>query len=67
MSGAPLPVKADAEPATALESPSQPPCACAPPAPANDRRSIQRRLRLLPMLVTLMIAAIGAGAAWLMW
>ena len=35
--------------------------------PANDRGSIQRRLRLLPILVTLMVAVLGAGAAWLLW
>jgi RND family efflux transporter MFP subunit len=66
-SGAPPPVKAGAEPAAALESSSLPPSARASPAPANDRRSIRRRLRLLPMLLTLMVAAAGAGAAWLMW
>ena len=66
-SEAPPPVKGGAEPAAVVESPSQPPSARALPAPPNDHRSIQRRLRLLPMLVTLVIAAVGAGAAWLMW
>ena len=65
-SGAPPQVKAGAEPA-ALEFSSRPPSARAPPPPANDRRSIRRRLRLLPILLTLVIAAAGAGAAWLMW
>ena len=65
-SGAPPQVKAGAEPA-ASEFSSQPPSARAPPVPSKDRRSIRCRLRLLPMLVTLAIAAAGAGAAWLMW
>jgi RND family efflux transporter MFP subunit len=34
---------------------------------AYDQRSIQRRLRVLPMLVTLAVAAIGAGAVWILW
>ena len=58
-SGAPPQVKVGAEPA-ASEFSSQPPSARAPPVPSNDRRSIRRRLRLLPMLVTLAIAAVGA-------
>ena len=36
-------------------------------AAPNDRRSVRRRLRLLPMLLTLVVAAVGAGAAWLLW
>jgi RND family efflux transporter MFP subunit len=35
--------------------------------PANDRRSIQRRLRLLPILATLAVAAIGTAASALLW
>jgi RND family efflux transporter MFP subunit len=35
--------------------------------PANDPPSIRRRLRLLPMLVTLVVAAFGAVAVWLLW
>jgi RND family efflux transporter MFP subunit len=62
--GATPQVKAGDDPAAStLEAPS----AGGPPAPSNDRRSIRRRLRLLPMLVTLVVAAVGAGAAWLMW
>jgi RND family efflux transporter MFP subunit len=64
-SEAPLPVKSDS---VAPASPSElPPQLSGSPAPANDRRSIQRRLRLLPLLVTLVVAAFGAAAAWLLW
>src|SRR3984893_4698401 len=64
-SEAPLPVKSDAgAPAPPSELPPQ---LSGSPAPANDRRSIQRRLRLLPLLVTLVVAAFGAAAAWLLW
>jgi RND family efflux transporter MFP subunit len=66
-SGVPPQVKAVAEPAAALELPAQPPPVGGPPTLSNDRRSIRRRLSLLPMLVTLVVAAVGAGAAWLMW
>jgi multidrug resistance efflux pump len=51
--------------------PTSPQSSTPPPkpvvAPANDGPSIQRRLRLLPMLATLAIAAIGCCAAWLLW
>jgi RND family efflux transporter MFP subunit len=33
----------------------------------NDRRSIQRRLRLLPVLATMSVATIGIAAAALLW
>lgn len=36
-------------------------------APTNDRRSIQRRLRVLPILLTLMMATLGGAAMWLLW
>ncbi len=36
-------------------------------APANDPPSIQRRLRLLPILATLAVAVTGGSAAWLLW
>jgi multidrug efflux pump subunit AcrA (membrane-fusion protein) len=65
LEGPPL-VKAGAAPAAASELPSQP-RAVGPRAFSNDRRSIRRRLRLLPMLVTLVVASVGAGAAWLLW
>ena len=66
--GVPLQAKAGADPTAATSRlSSQPPSVDGQPAPSNDRRSIRRRLRLLPMLVTLIVAAIGAGAAWLMW
>lgn len=56
--GVPLQVKAGADPAAAaLRLSSQPPSVDGPPARSNDRRSIRRRLRLLPMLVTLVVAA----------
>lgn len=64
---APPQAKPGAEPVVALELPSPPSTLGKPPVPSNDRRSIRRRLRLLPMLVTLVVAAAGAGAAWLMW
>jgi RND family efflux transporter MFP subunit len=35
--------------------------------PANDRRSLQRRLRMFPILLTLTIAALGAASVWLLW
>jgi len=35
--------------------------------PSNDRRSLQRRLRVLPILLTLMMAVLGAASAWLLW
>src|ERR1700722_20301876 len=34
---------------------------------ANDPRSIRRRLRALPVLATISVAAIGAAAAVLLW
>jgi RND family efflux transporter MFP subunit len=34
---------------------------------ANDRRSIRRRLRLLPVLATISVAAIGIAATALLW
>jgi RND family efflux transporter MFP subunit len=36
-------------------------------APINDRRSIQRRLRLVPILATLAVAATGTAAVALLW
>src|ERR1700722_764083 len=35
--------------------------------PANDQRSIQQRLRLLPVLATLAVAATGIAATALLW
>ena len=35
--------------------------------PANDQRSIQRRLRLLPILATLSVTATATGASALLW
>jgi RND family efflux transporter MFP subunit len=64
-SEAPLPVKSDGgAPAPPSELPPQ---LSGSPAPAHDRRAIARRLRLLPLLVTLVVAAFGAAAAWLLW
>ena len=60
------PVKLDTEPPAPLELPPRPRTP-EPPAVSSDRRSIRRRLRLLPMLVTLLVAAVGAGAGWLLW
>jgi RND family efflux transporter MFP subunit len=48
-----------------------PPAPTQPPkpvkTPASDHRPIQRRLRLLPILATLSVAATGAGASALLW
>jgi RND family efflux transporter MFP subunit len=60
----PASVEADGGTATPL---SMPPQRGASVAPANDPRSIHRRLRLLPLLLTLVVAAFGAAAAWLLW
>ena len=35
--------------------------------PSNDRRSLRRRLRLLPILLTLMVAVLGAASVWVLW
>jgi RND family efflux transporter MFP subunit len=34
---------------------------------SNDRRSLQRRLRLLPVLLTFMMALLGCASVWLLW
>ena len=60
-------VNADADPAATSESQAQPPSASGQSAPSNDPRLVRHRLRLLPILVTVVVAAIGAGAAWLLW
>jgi len=65
--GVPPQVSTGADPDTTSES--QPPqqSVTGRSAAPNDRRSVRRRLRLLPMLLTLVVAAVGAGAAWLLW
>ena len=35
--------------------------------PPNDPRSIRRRLRLLPIVGTFLVAIIGLGAVWILW
>jgi len=35
--------------------------------PPNDPRSIQRRLRLLPVVGTVLVALVGLGAVWILW
>lgn len=35
--------------------------------PSNDRRSLRRRLRLLPILLTSVVAVLGAASVWLLW
>jgi RND family efflux transporter MFP subunit len=37
------------------------------PAPPNDPRSLRRRLRVLPVLGTFLIALIGLVAVWILW
>lgn len=39
----------------------------APAAASDDRRSLRRRLRLLPILATLAVAGVAAAAVWLLW
>lgn len=36
-------------------------------SPPNDRRSIERRLRMLPIIGTVLVAALAAGAVWILW
>ena len=36
-------------------------------APPNDPRSIRRRLRVLPILGTVLVALVGVGAVWILW
>jgi RND family efflux transporter MFP subunit len=36
-------------------------------APLNDPRSIRRRLRVLPVLGTVLVALVGVGAVWILW
>lgn len=36
-------------------------------APPNDPRSIRRRLRLLPVAATVLVALVGLGAVWILW
>ena len=36
-------------------------------APPNDPRSIRRRLRVLPVLGTVLVALVGVGAVWILW
>lgn len=36
-------------------------------SPPNDRRSIERRLRLLPVIATFLFATLAAGAVWILW
>jgi RND family efflux transporter MFP subunit len=35
--------------------------------PSNDPRSIKRRLRLLPIVGTVLVAFVGAGSVWILW
>lgn len=37
------------------------------PSPPNDRRLIDRRLRLLPVIGTFLLATLAAGAVWILW
>ncbi len=37
------------------------------PPPPNDSRSIERRLRLLPVIGTFLVAILAAGAVWILW
>ena len=37
------------------------------PSPPNDSRSIERRLRLLPVIGTFLIATVAVGAVWILW
>jgi len=37
------------------------------PSPPNDSRSIERRLRLLPIIGTFLVAVLAAGAVWILW
>jgi RND family efflux transporter MFP subunit len=37
------------------------------PSPSNDSRSIERRLRLLPVIGTFLVATVAAGAVWILW
>lgn len=36
-------------------------------APPKDPRSIRRRLRLLPVAATVLVALVGLGAVWILW
>jgi RND family efflux transporter MFP subunit len=36
-------------------------------SPPNDSRSIERRLRLLPIIGTFLVATLAAGAVWILW
>lgn len=36
-------------------------------SPPNDSRSIEQRLRLLPVIGTLLVATLAAGAVWILW
>ncbi len=52
---APEPMSADQSPTGAERS------------PPNDPRSIRRRLRVLPLLGTVLVALVGVGAVWILW
>jgi multidrug resistance efflux pump len=50
------------------ESPMPPPAASrSDELPPNDRRSLQRRLRVLPILLTLIVAVLGGASVWVLW
>jgi RND family efflux transporter MFP subunit len=53
-------------PAPEPVSSDQPPTG-AERTPPNDPRSIRRRLRVLPVLGTVLVALVGVGAAWILW
>jgi RND family efflux transporter MFP subunit len=53
-------------------SPAPEPVPADPPggaerAPPNDPRSIRRRLRVLPIIGTVLVALVGVGAVWILW
>lgn len=47
--------------------PPEPQATSADQSPPNDRPSIARRLRLLPVIGTILVATLAAGAVWILW
>jgi len=54
----------DLKPAPAAPSPPPPRAGSSLP---NDQRSLARRLRLLPVLATVVVALLALGAIWILW